>query len=97
MAAYVIELCLGLEQEKFLLTESEKGFGTTTKQRSAQQYRTRDLAASVQDQLMAVFPKMMRVLIRKDATYAGSVNISVKSVKDETASRSKLYTFINQE
>lgn len=97
MAAYVIELCLGVNNEKFLLTESEKGFGTTTKQRSAQQYRTRDLATAVQEQLLRIFPKTMLGLIRKDPAHTAPVNISVKSVKDETTSRSKLYTFINQE
>ena len=97
MAAYVIELCLGADKEKLLLTESEKGFGTTTKHRSAQQYRTRDLATAVQEQLLMVGHKVMTALIRKDATHTAPVNISVKSVKDETTSRSKLYTFINQE
>ena len=97
MTQYVIELCLGVNNEKLLLTESEKGFGTTTKQRSAQQYRTRDMASNVQQQLLELMPKLMRTLIRKESSHTAPVNISVKSVKDQVATRSKLYTFINQE
>lgn len=94
---YLIELCLGVDREKLLLTEDQKGFGSTTRQRAAQQYRTRDLAGVVLEQLMHLPPKDMRALIRKEPTHTAPVTVSIKTVDNKTPQRSKLYTFINQE
>lgn len=100
MAEHVIELHLGVDRERYYLTNTDKGLGVTPQYRNAVKFDCRTTAVVQQERLLILPPKEMLKLIRKESPY--DIPVAITMVCDDqkalpTNRRRKLYTFKQQD